>query len=365
MKNPKHKILIVEDQAPNRKLLVDLCEGWGYKTFEATNGQEAIEKTLRYMPDLIIMDVMMPKMNGLQAMERLKEGELTKNIPIIIVTAANSRENRITGISKGASDFLSKPYDIEELILRIKNNLTAKKYHDLLARHNIILEEQVSQRTKELKGALEKLKESHTKVKSAYIETIYRLTLAAEYRDGALGEHIKRISLYTRTLAENLRMDSEYVECIYYASPMHDIGKVSIPDAILLKPGSLTPTEWEIMKTHTLTGSKILEGSESPLLKVGSQIALSHHERWDGSGYPYGLKGEDIPISARITIIADQYDALRSKRPYKQPINHEKTFRIITEGDGRTIPSHFDPEVLETFKRIHKDFEDIYETHKD
>jgi putative two-component system response regulator len=358
MNDSKYRILIADDEEQNRLLLMNLCEGLGYETYEAKNGQEAIDQTIKYMPDLIIMDVMMPEINGFEATERIKASEITKHIPIIIATALGSRQDRLTGISKGADDFLLKPYDLEELSLRIRNNIKIKKYYDLLKEHNKILEEQVEQRTK-------KLKESHEKIKHAYIETIYRLTLAAEYKDGELGAHIRRISIYSKILAEKLEMDSKYVENIYNSSPMHDIGKVGVPDSILLKSDPLTPEEWELMKKHTTIGANILEGSESEFLKMGKEIALTHHEKWDGSGYPHGLKGEDIPLSGRIVIIADQYDALRSKRPYKPSFDHEKTVGIITKGDGRTVPKHFDPEVLKMFKKTHKEFQEIFETFKD
>ncbi|MBI2486353.1 MAG: response regulator [Deltaproteobacteria bacterium] len=358
MNDSKYRILIADDEEQNRLLLMNLCEEPGYETYEAKNGQEAIDQTIKYMPDLIIMDVMMPETNGFEATERLKAKEITKHIPIIIATALGSRQDRLRGISKGADDFLLKPCDMEELSLRIRNNIKLKKYHDFLKEHNKILEEQVEQRTK-------KLKESHEKIKHAYIETIYRLTLAAEYKDGELGAHIRRISIYSKILAEKLGMDSKYVENIYNSSPMHDIGKVGVPDSILLKSDPLTLEEWELMKKHTIIGANILEGSESEFLKMGKEIALTHHEKWDGSGYPHGLKGEDISLSGRIVIIADQYDALGSKRPYKPSFDHEKTVGIITKGDGRTVPKHFDPEVLKMFKKTHKEFEEIFETFKD
>jgi len=356
----KHKVLIVEDTDINRELLKTICESIGLDTIEAVNGKEAIEKTNLNMPDIIIMDIQMPTMDGFEATRRLKSNDATKNIPIILVTGLKSRENMIKGISLGAEDFLTKPYDIEEIPLRIRNNLKIKQYHDFLKNYNAILEEKVEQRTSELQNVLNELSTAHTKIKSTYKESIYRLTLTAEYKDVEMGMHIRRISMYAKLMAEELGLDPEFTEQIHYASPMHDIGKVGIPDHILLKPGPLNAKEWEVMKTHTTIGANILEGSEYAYIKLAHEIALSHHESYDGSGYPMGLVGQDIPLSGRITFITDQYDALRSKRPYKPPFDHERTYQIITEGDGRTIPQHFDPDILNLFKKIHKKFEEIY-----
>ncbi|MDA3972127.1 MAG: HD domain-containing protein, partial [Desulfobulbaceae bacterium] len=197
-----------------------------------------------------------------------------------------------------------------------------------------------------------------------YIDTIYRLTLASEYKDEETGGHIKRISLYTKELALGMGLGNEFADIIFNASPMHDIGKVSIPDAILLKQGHLDNEELKIMQTHPAIGAKILEGSDSPLLKIAADIALCHHERWDGTGYPQGLKGEKTPLEARITILADIYDALRSNRPYKPTFDHQQACGIILEGDGRTMPGYFDPLVLKTFTEIAPVFADIFAQHQ-
>lgn len=361
----KSNILIVDDEDRNIRLLEQLCKNLDYNTVSARTGQEAIDKSISEMPDLILMDVMMPGMDGFETTECIKSNEITGHIPVIILTALGDKKNRIKGIAKGANDFLSKPFDVEELCLRIKNNLEIKKYHDFIKDHNTLLESEVTKRTEELNKAYKKLDSSYHVVQKSYIETIQRLNMAAEYKDEDTGSHIRRTSLYTKELASALGMDSDFIETIYYASPMHDIGKVGIPDGILMKNGSLTPEEWIVMKSHTTIGAKILKGSESHLLKMAEEIALSHHERWNGSGYPSGLRGEEIPLSGRITNIVDQYDALRSKRPYKVNLHHDTVFKIITEGDGRTSPEDFDPAILEAFKRSVKKFDEIFNTEND
>ncbi len=317
------------------------------------------------MPDLILMDLMMPEMYGFEATEKIKGNELTKHIPIIIVTALASRDDMIRGISNGADDFLTKPIDSEEVIIRVRNSLKIKKYYDLLKNHNVILEERVAERTNELTSALADIHKANEKITSGYIETVHRLTIAAEYKDTETGAHIRRVGYYTRLIAEKLGMNNEYLENIFHASPMHDIGKVGIPDNILLKPAMLSSTEWGVIETHTIIGLNILSGSESPFLKMGTEIAISHHEKWDGSGYPNKLKGESIPLSGRIMKLADHYDALRGKRPYKPPFNHKKTFDIIVKGDGRTMPEYFDPDVLNVFIKLADEFNEIFETHND
>jgi putative two-component system response regulator len=344
-------VLVVDDERAYRELMIRLLTLEGYTARSASNGVEALEAVAGDLPDLVLLDVEMPQMNGFQVAGRLKSDPATRHIPIIMVTGLYDHESRLRGLAAGVEEFVNKPVDRTELAVRVRNLLRLKAYADFLDNHNRILEEQVRERTVQLR--------------ESYLETIFRLTRAAEYKDEETGAHVQRISHYTRALAQQLGLDAEFVDRIFYASPMHDIGKIGIPDRILLKPGALTAEEWEIMKTHAAIGAQILSGSASPFPKMGGEIALSHHERWDGSGYPGGLKGEEIPLSGRIMNICDQYDALRSRRPYKAPYTHEATLKIIGEGDGRTMPQHFDPHILSAFQACAQTFREIFAAHAD
>jgi putative two-component system response regulator len=347
-------ILIADDDEGVVALLTALCEGAGYRTIAARNGREAVEKVAQCQPDVILLDALMPEMTGFEAAKKLKTDPATRHLPVIMLTALRSREDRLKGIAAGANDFLPKPIDSEELLIRVRNNLEIKEYHDFLANHATILERQVAERTRELEEALGRVTEANR-------ETILRLSIAAEYRDENTGAHIRRISEYTRAMAAALGQDGGFLDLIFYASAMHDIGKVHIPDSILLKAGPLTAEEWRVMQGHCLSGERILDGSGSPYLAMAKAIAAAHHERWDGTGYPRGLAGEAIPFAARITTIVDQYDALRSERPYKPPMSHGAAVRTIAEGDGRTSPGHFDPAVLAAFVRGADELARIYE----
>ena len=342
------KVLIVDDQAANVQLLERILRGAGYVSIRSTvNPREICELHRKNRYDLILLDLQMPGMDGFQVMESLKEIETGGYLPVLVITA--QPDHKLRALKAGAKDFISKPFEMAEVLGRVHNMLEVRLLHKELHNYNDVLEQRVRERTADLQ--------------EGYLETIFTMTRAAEYKDEDTGAHVQRISYYSRELARMLGLDEEFVDKIFFASPMHDIGKIGIHDLVLLKPGSFTPDEWEIMKQHTTMGAKILGNSRSPYLKMGAEIALNHHERWDGGGYPNGKRGEAIPLAARIMNICDIYDALRSKRPYKPAFDHLKTVDIITRGDGRTEPDHFDPVIFAAFKQIHRSFRDIFETY--
>lgn len=342
-------VLVVDDEARNVKLLETLLHADGHATISARNGQEALALAVESKPDLILLDIMMPDMDGFETVARLKADPRTQPVPVIMVTALDDRESKLRALQAGAEEFLSKPIQSADLRVRVCNLLRLKEYSDLLSKHNLLLEEQVSQRTAQLK--------------EAYRDTMFTLVRAAERKDAESGHHIRRISHYCRALTAAMQVPIELQDTICDASPMHDIGKIGIPDQVLLKPSSLTPQEWAIMKTHCALGASILASGTSPYTRMGADIALNHHERWDGSGYPNGRKGEEIPWAARVMQICDVYDALRSRRPYKPPLDHAHAVSIIQKGDGRTQPGHFDPAVLACFATQTVRFAAIYESH--
>jgi putative two-component system response regulator len=318
----------------------------GYTSIASTTDPtEVCEGHREHHYDLILLDLMMPHLDGFQVMERLKKIEPEGYLPVLVITA--QPEHKLRALRAGAKDFISKPFELAEVLARVRNMLEVRLLHKKLHDYNEALEQRVRERTADLQ--------------TSYLETIFTLTRAAEYKDEDTGAHVQRISYYSRNLARMLSLNEAFADEMFFSSPMHDIGKIGIPDHILLKPGSLTRDEIEVMKGHAAIGASILGNSKSLYLETAAEIALNHHERWDGGGYPNGKRGEAIPLTARIMNICDIYDALRSKRPYKPAFDHMKSIDIITHGDGRTQPEHFDPSILAAFEENHHSFRDVYE----
>lgn len=326
------KILIVDDMRQNIVLLEKVLRNDGFCNIDSlTNPKLAIEKHKLVEYDLILLDMNMPIINGLQFIEEIKKFEKYSWVPVIMITALSDLENKNKALTVGARDYINKPFDNTEVCKRVENLLESRLMLKKLINQNFNLEEEVKKRTIELKNS-----------RSAAIK---KLGIAAEYKDNETGNHIIRMSLYAKILAKNYGLSEEQCELLFEASPMHDIGRIGIPDNILLKPGKFNPDEWEIMKTHVTIGYDILKDNDSDLLNMAAIIALEHHEKYDGSGYPYGKKGDDIHLFARIIAICDVFDALTSKRPYKEPWTVNDSINHIRGESGK----HFDPVLCELF----------------
>jgi putative two-component system response regulator len=336
------KILIVDDQQSNVLLLEKMLRASGYTAIQSTTDSREVSRLYEeFQPDLILLDLNMPYVNGFQVMSQLKLIERDTYLPILVLTADTSRSIRLRALESGAKDFLTKPFDSIEVLTRIHNMLEVRLLQNEIRDQNKILEEKVQERTKELR--------------ETRLEIIHRLGLAAEYRDDDTGFHTIRMSRYCSQLASAYGLDKTTCQMILTASPMHDIGKIGIPDRVLLKPGKLDSEEWEIIKTHSDIGARILSGSQSELLQMAETIALTHHEKWDGSGYPRGLKGEQIPLVGRISAVCDVFDALTSERPYKKAWSIDEAVVEIE----RCRSKHFDPRLIDIFIHILPDILEI------
>jgi putative two-component system response regulator len=353
MTNPAdHRILIVDDVKANVDLLVEVLRS-DYKLSVAMNGESALAVARKTRPDLILLDVSMPGMDGYEVCRRLAEEEGTRGIPVILQTALSDAADEARGLALGAVDYITKPFNTDLLKARVRNHLELKRHRD-------DLEALVRERTHELQ-----------RTQMVMIEALGTL---AEYRDPETGGHIKRTQAYVKALALHLRrtprfapgLTDEFVELLRISAPLHDVGKLGVPDQVLLKPGKLDELEFTVMKRHTEFGDEALRITEEKLggvtfLRTAREIARTHQEKWDGSGYPLGLRGEAIPLSGRLMALADVYDALISKRCYKAPMPHEQAVEVIRAGGG----THFDPDLVAAFLEIHETFRNIALTYAD
>ncbi|MGM0452828.1 MAG: HD domain-containing phosphohydrolase [Thermodesulfobacteriota bacterium] len=331
-------VLIVDDEVPITEMISQALRRVGYKCHTAHCGEEAIETMAREPVDVVITDIRMPGMSGVDLLKKIKSDY---GADVIVMTGFTEDYNYESIITAGASDFIQKPISFRELIIRLKRVLRMRY---LLIERDAINRE-LQENVEKLETYSVKLKNAHGELEYAYLDTINRLVAAAEYKDEDTGDHIVRMSRYSALVAEKLGLPAETVKLIRYASPMHDIGKIGIPDRILLKPERLTEDEFETIKSHTTIGAAILANSKAEVLKMACEIARSHHEKWNGQGYPNGLSKTDIPISGRIVCIADTFDALTSKRPYKSPYPIEVALDIIKAEREK----QFDPDIVDAF----------------
>ncbi|WP_051173056.1 HD domain-containing phosphohydrolase [Thermodesulfobacterium hveragerdense] len=357
IEDPKNiRVFLVDDDDQIRTSLSEVLSLEGFQVFSAKNGQEFLAKLENIDPDIALIDYLLPGgLDGLSLCKIIKNDYKTFDIGVIIITGVNDLETRINCLAAGADDLLTKPIFIPELFVRIKTLSKNKKYREFLKNYQHNLEKEVIQKTRELQKIYLGLSEAQEEIRKLSLEIIQRLAKAAEYRDEHTGAHIHRISFYCTKIADALNLSKDQIEILQYASPLHDIGKLGIPDKILLKPGPLTQKEWEIMKLHTVIGAQILEGSNLKYLKAAQKIALYHHERWDGRGYPFGLKGNKIPLFARIVAIADVFDALTSDRPYRKALPYDLAFQVIKNEKG----TRFDPELVDIFLKIKPELVEI------
>ena len=347
-------ILAVDDTVANVLLLAKMLKERGHRVRVAPSGKLALSAVQVQPPDLILLDINMPEMNGYEVCEQLKANERWKDIPVLFISALNETVDKVKAFKVGGVDYINKPFQFEEVEARVETHLQLRRLQLALKKHNHHLEELVQEKVAE--------------ISNSQLTTIFALAKLAEKRDDNTGNHIEHTRIYCKILAQELQkhprfqkvIDDIFVQNIFYASPLHDIGKVGIPDNILLKPGKLTPEEYEKMKVHTVLGTETLDmvRNQYPgnyFLNMGIAITRSHHEKWDGTGYPDKLAGESIPLEARIMAVADVYDALRSQRPYKPAFTHEQSCEIILGESGR----HFDPVIIDVFKTIEKQFSEI------
>ncbi|QDU58755.1 HD domain-containing phosphohydrolase [Aeoliella mucimassa] len=351
---PDAKLVVIDDEPVNIKVVSRLLRIEGYTSFvSTTDSREAIDLIRGESPDLVLLDLMMPHVSGLDILSELRQQPSLSHTPVIVLTASTDQETRVDALRRGANDLLNKPIDPSELAPRVGNLLVLKRHQDQLRDQSRELEAAVQRRTAELEASRRDL--------------LHCLARAAEFRDDDTGHHVLRVGRYARLVAEAMQFDASFIDCIEQAAQLHDVGKIGVADAVLKKPGKLTEEEFDVMQKHAGLGKRVLQRlspqeeialrhhadigakvlgvANSPVLDMATRIALTHHERWDGSGYPIGLKGNDIPIEGRITAVADVFDALSTKRCYKQAFPIDRCFEIMAESRG----THFDPVVLDAF----------------
>ena len=347
------RLLCVDDQVQNLALLKKMFPDCHVTVADcAARAWQVL--FLEPPPDLILMDVMMPDENGFSVCQRIKEDAALRDIPIIFLTGVGGPEFETQAFEVGAVDYITKPFNVAVVRARVNAHLALKAAREQVARQNLVLETRVAERTSQLDDALKHLSQ-------ASLETTVRLARAAEYRDELTGAHVLRVSYYAEAIARQLGMADGMVGLLLRAAAMHDVGKIAIPDHILLKPGPLTAEEWEIMKQHTVIGASILAGSEFDVIKLGETVARTHHERWDGGGYPSGLKDEGIPIAGRIVAMADLFDGSVSRRPYKPPKPLDVAFELVREERGAAL----DPQVVDAFFAVESEILEIKATYED
>ncbi|MEO5330806.1 MAG: two-component system response regulator [Magnetococcus sp. YQC-5] len=323
-------VLVVDDTETNIDVLLGVLTDH-YEVSVAMDGETALEIAMEDQPDIILLDIMMPGMDGYEVCRRLKVREETRNIPVIFITAKNDVVDEAKGFESGGIDYIAKPISPPIILARIKTHLRLKSALEALENQNHILEEKVWQRTRALR--------------ETQLKIIRKLCRAAEFRDNETGFHVMRMSQYAYIIGLKYGMDEKKATLLLNSAPMHDVGKIGIPDSILLKPDRLSPKEFEVIQKHPAIGAEIIGQEESPLLKMAYQIAMTHHEKWDGTGYPNGTRGVEIPLVGRIAAIADVFDALTSKRPYKEAWSTEKSLEWMQYQSGK----HFDPDLIHSF----------------
>jgi putative two-component system response regulator len=360
MSDIRYRILVADDDEMIRTLHAEFVHGFGYDVEIAADGIEAIAK-IGLGVDLVLTDAHMPNMDGFEVARRIRETRSSEELPIVMVTSLDAREDRLRAWEAGINDFVNKPVDHTELRLRLKWLLELKSAQDELRRSKANLEETVSLRTRELREALEEVTRAQREVQAGHLDTIRRLTLAAEYKDHDTAGHIARIGRYSQVLGMAMHLQPRVVDLMSHATPMHDVGKLGIPDSILLKPGPLTAEERAIMNTHTTIGGQILSGSTSPVIQMGERVALTHHEKWNGEGYPAGLSEEEIPIEARVCAVVDFFDALTMDRPYRRAVPNDEVVEMIRAERGQS----FDPAVVDVFTKVLPDVVAIQDEYRE